>query len=71
MNNSNQTLNNLTLTELENLIETSSKRSVKKESMTPNNQTLLNTFGTWEDSQTDEEIIEQIYHSRNSNFNLT
>jgi hypothetical protein len=68
---SNQTLNNLTVRDLENLIETIVKRNLKPETNQPstNNQTLLDTFGQWEDEQTDEEIIEQIYNSRNSNLN--
>jgi len=68
MVNSNQTLNNLTVMDLENLIETIVKRTLKSESnqqqLSTNNQALLKTFGTWEDEQTDEEIIEQIYNSR-------
>ena len=69
MKTSNQTIHNLTLTDLENLIETIVKRILQKKTITPNEQTLLDTFGAWEDDQTEEEIIEQIYNSRNSNLN--
>lgn len=69
MKTSNQTIHNLTLTDLENLIETIVKRTLKQETITPNEENLLNTFGAWEDDQTEEEIIEQIYNSRNSNLN--
>lgn len=70
MKNSNQIGNNLTMKELENLIEKIVKRNLKQETIIPNNQTLLDRFGQWEDNQTEEEIIEQIYSSRNSNFKL-
>lgn len=70
MNQATQTLNNLTIADLESLIETIIKRTLIQEKVNNNNQKklLLSTFGTWEDQQTDEEIIKQIYHSRNSNL---
>ncbi len=70
MNQATQTLNNLTIADLESLIETIIKRTLIQEKVNKNNQKklLLSTFGTWEDQQTDEEIIKQIYHSRNSNL---
>lgn len=76
MQNSTKTLNNLTMTDLENLIETIVKRTLKQEKKeqkqlnSTKNQTLLNTFGTWEDEKAEDEIIEEIYSSRNSNLNL-
>ena len=76
MPNSTKTLKDLTVTDLENLIETIVKRTLQQEQKkhkqlnTINNQTLLNTFGTWEDEKTEDEIIEEIYNSRNSNLNL-
>jgi hypothetical protein len=68
--NENKSLNNLTITELEKLIETIVKRTLKQETINQDNEILLSTFGSWEDEQTEEEIIEQIYSSRNSNLNL-
>ena len=76
MQNSTKNLNDLTMTDLENLIETIVERTLKQEKKeqkqlnSTNNQTLLNTFGTWEDEKTEDEIIEEIYSSRNSNLNL-
>lgn len=64
------------MTDLENLIETIVKRTLKQEKKeqkqlnSTKNKTLLNTFGTWEDEKTEDEIIEEIYSSRNSNLNL-
>jgi hypothetical protein len=50
MVNSKQSLNNLTIIDLEKLIETIVKRTLKQESnqqkSSANNQALLNTFGT-------------------------
>lgn len=59
-----QSLGNLTLSDLEKLIEVVVKRTLKQEEKTVKNGSLLDTFGAWQDSQTDEEIIEQIYNSR-------
>lgn len=71
MNQLNNTISHLSITELEQLIETIVKRTLNQENINRDNEKLLSTFGTWEDEQTDEEIIEQIYSSRNSNLNLT
>ena len=71
MKQTTQTLNNLTFADLETLIETIVKRTIKQEIEKPHDnqqQTLLSTFGTWEDTKKDEEIIVEIYHSRNSNL---
>ncbi|HEY9704194.1 MAG TPA: hypothetical protein V6C58_17215 [Allocoleopsis sp.] len=68
---SNQSISNLTIADLENLIEMIIKRNLKQENYsqeTKDNQTLLETFGKWEDNRTDEEIIAEIYSSRNSNL---
>ena len=34
-------------------------------------QFLTKTFGTWEEERSDEEIVKEIYDSRNSNLTLT
>lgn len=73
MQNSHQILNNLTLNDLEKLIESIVKKTLtqekKEQRLLPNDeQILLNTFNQWEDEQTDEKIIAEIYNSRNSNL---
>lgn len=59
-----KSLGNLTLSDLEKLIEVVVKRTLKEEEKTAKNINLLDTFGSWQDIQTEEEIIEQIYNSR-------
>jgi hypothetical protein len=62
-----QSLENLTLSDLENLIESIVKKVLTQETNT-DSQKLLTTFNTWQDDRNDLEIIEEIYNSRNSNF---
>ncbi|NEP45785.1 MAG: hypothetical protein F6K35_43905 [Okeania sp. SIO2H7] len=67
--NSERQINSLTVAELENLIFKIVRRVIKQEmsnfksTKTPP-QEFLDTFGSWEDSRTAEEIIEDIYASR-------
>ena len=66
---SNQTLSDLTLSDLEKLIETIARRTIKQEMIAVKQdkyQSLLATFAGWEDDKTDEEIIQHIYDNRNS-----
>lgn len=68
---SKQTIGNLTLSELEKLIQDIAQKTVHKEITgidRGNSQLFGNTFGKWSDDQTDEEIIAEIYESRNSNI---
>ena len=67
---SEQTIGNLTRSQLEEIIKAIAKKTIKQEIMaTQHNkpQSLPATFGTWEDERTDEEIIREIYDSRHSN----
>ena len=64
-----QSIKDLTVPELEKLVETIVERRIKTETKTLFTQTNLEesfweTFGAWEDEQNDEEIIQQIYDSR-------
>ncbi|NWF61573.1 MAG: hypothetical protein HXY43_20555 [Fischerella sp.] len=68
---SNQPINALTVTELEALIvkivqKVLKQETEKLETVQPNNppQAFLETFGTWEDTRTTEEIIDDIYSNR-------
>ncbi|MGL5510507.1 MAG: hypothetical protein ACRC2J_15090 [Microcoleaceae cyanobacterium] len=72
MNDSNQTLKDLTLADLEQLIINIVERTLKKtkEAITPAfYESLINTFGAWEDDRNDQEIIAEIYSSRNNTLN--
>ncbi len=69
-----QTIGNLTRSQLEEIIKAIAKKTIKQEMMAiqqNKSQSLAATFGTWEDERTDEEIIREIYDSRNSNLTLT
>ena len=71
---SEQTIGNLTRAQLEEIIKEIAQKTIKQEmSTTKNNksQALAATFGTWEDERSDEEIIKEIYNSRNSNLTST
>jgi hypothetical protein len=68
MNNSTQLPVNLTINQLETIIERIVKKTLKNENLNHDNQSLLNTFGKWEDIKAEEEIIEEIYSNRNSNL---
>ena len=62
-----QSIKDLTVPELQKLIETIVKRTIKTEfvSTQPNlEESFRETFGAWEDEQNDDEIIQQIYDSR-------
>ena len=64
-----QSINNLTLSDLESLIETIVKRTIKQEPTPakPNlEQSFQETFGAWQDKKDAEEIINEIYDSRNT-----
>lgn len=64
-------LENLTLSDLENLIESIVKRTLRQEMLTPcqeSYQSFLETFDTWQDDSSDEDIINEIYSSRNRNL---
>ncbi len=67
---SEQSISNLTLSDLENIIEIIVKRTIEQEMMLtkPNlEQSFLATLGVWqEDEKSDEEIIKKIYESRNT-----
>lgn len=61
-------INNLSLFDLESLIETIVRRTIKHESISnqPNlEQSFQQTFGQWQDEKDDEKIINEIYESRN------
>ena len=73
LSNSKQTIGNLTLLELEKSIKDIALKTVHQEIIEierGNSQLLTNTFGTWLDDRTDEEIIAEIYESRNSSISL-
>ena len=68
---SRQTIGNLTRLELEQLIENIAKKTVQKEMIITkqnDSQLLSETFGAWEDDKTEQEIIKEIYDSRDSSF---
>lgn len=71
---SEQTIGNLTRAQLEEIIKEITKKTIEQEMIkTQKNKSrsLADTFGTWEDERSDEEIIKEIYDSRNSNLTLT
>ncbi|MDJ0660526.1 MAG: hypothetical protein QNJ42_13710 [Crocosphaera sp.] len=65
----NMTIKDVTLKELEQIIESviESKQKEMSESKNKEEQykTFLETFGKWEDDRTTEEIIASIYDNRN------
>lgn len=66
---SEQTIGNLTRTQLEEIIREITLKTIKqKEKNVQNNKSeaLAATFGAWEDERIEEEIIKEIYESRNS-----
>ena len=68
---SEQTIGNLTRSQLEEIIESIAKKTIKQEMIVneekvSNIKSLATTFGTWKDERTDEEIIKEVYDSRNS-----
>ena len=65
-----QTIGNLTRSQLEEIIKDITQKTIKQEIInTQKNkaQALVATFNKWEDERTEEEIIKDIYDSRNSN----
>ena len=64
-----QSINNLSLSDLESLIETIVKRTIKQEWIANKpslKQSFQETFGQWQDEKDDEKIINEIYESRNT-----
>ena len=69
---SQKTIGNLTLFELEQLIKNIAKKTVRKEmtiAKQNNEQLFFDTFGAWKDDKTETEIIKEIYNSRNNSSN--
>jgi hypothetical protein len=68
---SEQTIGNLTRGQLEEIIKDIAQKTIKQEIINDREnkaQALAATFGNWEDERTEEEIIKDIYDSRNSNL---
>ena len=68
---SKETIGNLTLLELEQLIENIAKKTFQREIIIAkqnHEQLLSETFGAWENDKTEQEIIKEIYDSRNIGF---
>ena len=68
---SEQTIGNLTREQLEEIIKEVAQKTFKQEMKREQEnkaQALAATFGTWEDEREEEEIIKEIYESRNSNL---
>lgn len=73
---STETLSNLTLSELETLIEAIVQKNIKQKELTTsqtnqykaNYKSFEKTFNAWEDDKNEEEIIDIIYESRSVNF---
>ena len=66
---SEETIGDLTRSELEHLIENIAKKTIQREIIIAkqnDGQLLSNTFGAWSDDKTEQEIIKEIYESRNS-----
>ena len=65
--NRTKTVSNLTLSDLEKVIEEIVNRKMREEinfPVTHSQSSLLETFGAWQDNKTDEMIIEEIYTNR-------
>ena len=68
---SEQTIAHLTREQLEEIIKKIAQKTFKQEMKKERenkSQALAATFGAWEDDKTEEEIIKEIYDSRNSNL---
>ncbi|MDJ0590826.1 MAG: hypothetical protein QNJ72_12645 [Pleurocapsa sp. MO_226.B13] len=68
---SEQTIGNLTKGQLEEIIKQIAQKTIKQEMIDVQEnkvQALAATFGNWENERTEEEIIKDIYDSRNSNL---
>ena len=66
-----ETIGNLSRSELEHLIETIAQKTFQREmriTKQKDSQLLSQTFGAWSDDKTEQEIIQEIYESRNSNI---
>ncbi|MBF2057139.1 MAG: hypothetical protein IGQ45_07915 [Cyanobacterium sp. T60_A2020_053] len=68
MNKSVNVIENLTINQLESIIEKIVQKTLKQQNYNYNDQNLLDTFGKWDDTKTDEEIIGEIYSNRNDNL---
>lgn len=68
MNKSVNVIENLTINQLESIIEKIVQKTLKQQNYNYNGQNLLDTFGKWDDTKTDEEIIGEIYSNRNDNL---
>jgi hypothetical protein len=67
MTNQNQSVSSLTVAELDSIISDIVRRVVREElhqSPAPKSDALLETFGSWIDTRTPEEIVTEIYDSR-------
>ena len=68
---SEQTIAHLTREQLEEIIKKIAQKTFKQEMKKEREnktQALAATFGAWEDEREEEEIIKEIYDSRNSNL---
>lgn len=68
---SEQTIAHLTRDQLEEIIKKIAQKTFKQEMKKEREnktQALAATFGAWEDEREEEEIIKEIYDSRNSNL---
>jgi uncharacterized protein YdaU (DUF1376 family) len=68
---SEQTIGKLTRSQLEEIIKEIAQKTIKQEIINvQENKTkaLAATFGKWEDDRTEEEIVKDIYDSRNSHL---
>ncbi|MGK7897452.1 MAG: hypothetical protein AB4372_28485 [Xenococcus sp. (in: cyanobacteria)] len=68
---SRETIGDLTRSELEHLIESIAKKTIQREIIIArqnDRQLLSKTFGAWSDDKTEQEIIQEIYESRNSSL---
>ena len=66
-----QKIGNLTRGQLEEIIKEIAQKTIKQETIDSQEnkvKALAATFGNWEDERTEEEIIKDIYDSRNSNL---
>ena len=68
---SEQSIAHLTREQLEEIITEIAQKTIKQElknTQENKHQALAATFGTWDDTKGDKEIIKEIYDSRNSNL---
>ena len=75
LSDANQSLSSLTVADLELLVRRMMVQFMQqgiqpKDLHVVNSEALLATFGTWDDEQSDEEIIDVIYASRIHAFRI-